>query len=183
MHVTAQQPVSSVARSELRASHAGETGAVWIYRGILTANWLLGDKELRRFARHHLQTEKQHLMGFESMIHRYRGSALLLLWIIAGFVTGALPALMGRNWVYYTVYCVESFVDTHYKEQFELLVQEAHPDIIGFTKQMHDFHADEKAHKEEALNAMTSPPTWLMRQWGLAVHFGSKTAVKLARII
>ena len=31
----------SLVDKELRASHAGETGAVWIYRGALTADFLV----------------------------------------------------------------------------------------------------------------------------------------------
>ena len=76
-------------RSELRASHAGETGAVWIYRGILLVNRFKRDAEIETFAKHHLATEKDHLTQFENLIHRFRGSALLIIWMFAGFMMGA----------------------------------------------------------------------------------------------
>ena len=47
----------SFIRGELRASHAGETGAVWIYRGILLVNRLKRDPDIKIFALHHLATE------------------------------------------------------------------------------------------------------------------------------
>ena len=49
---------ASSIRAELRASHAGETGAVWIYRGILLVNRFKRDSDIDMFAKHHLATEK-----------------------------------------------------------------------------------------------------------------------------
>ena len=43
---------------ELRTDHAGETGAVWIYRGVLA---ITRDAALRGFAQRHLATEQEHL--------------------------------------------------------------------------------------------------------------------------
>jgi ubiquinone biosynthesis monooxygenase Coq7 len=51
---------ASFIRAQLRASHAGETGAVWIYRGILLVNRLKHDPDIKTFAQHHLATEKDH---------------------------------------------------------------------------------------------------------------------------
>ena len=42
---------------ELRTDHAGETGAVWIYRGVLAVS---RDPALRAFAQRHLATERRH---------------------------------------------------------------------------------------------------------------------------
>ena len=44
---------------ELRSDHAGETGAVWIYKGVLAAR---PQQSLRQFCERHLQTEEQHLL-------------------------------------------------------------------------------------------------------------------------
>jgi len=175
----------SYAKAELRASHAGEAGAVWIYRGVLVGNWLAmwrkPDTDLVTFARHHLETEKQHLGEFENRIHWFRGSVFLLLWLIAGFITGLIPALLGKNWVYYTIFKVESFVDQHYSNQIALLSQgnsEAEKDLTTLFKACNQ---DEVAHKNEALNAMTRKPSRAMSLWGKLVEYGSGVAVAIAK--
>ena len=170
-------------RAELRASHAGEAGAVWIYRGVLFINWFKRDPEVDAFAKHHLATEKSHLKGFEANIHYFRGSLLLFFWGIAGFLTGAIPMLLGKDWMYYTIYCVESFVDQHYREQFEQFSTESHPVIIRFLTEMRLFHADEVEHRDQALAAMQKSPTRLMKIWGTIVATGSALAVSLAKRI
>ncbi|MDP5206762.1 demethoxyubiquinone hydroxylase family protein [Alishewanella sp. SMS9] len=170
-------------RSELRASHAGEFGAVWIYRGILCANVIRQDAQIKSFALQHLATEKSHLEGFEANIQMYRGSLLLFFWGIAGFVTGALPTLLGRNWMFYTIFCVESFVDEHYREQLQLFEHECHPFVREFSQQMAAFHADETEHRDEALRAMTKQAGKAMRCWGRLIAYGSQCAVKAARLI
>ena len=43
---------------DLRTDHAGETGAVFIYKGILLIS---KDREIIEFANNHLLTEKKHL--------------------------------------------------------------------------------------------------------------------------
>ena len=50
--------LSSQAIAELRSDHAGELGAVNIYRGILS---LSNDPSLLAFAESHLSTEQTHL--------------------------------------------------------------------------------------------------------------------------
>ena len=109
---------------ELRASHAGETGAVWIYRGAIFAEFILSFFNIMRstgatkvFIQEHLKTEKQHLNLFETEMPLFRGSFILPLWVAAGFITGFVPRLLGKNWFFYTIYSVEKFVDTHYEKQ------------------------------------------------------------------
>ena len=89
---------------ELRANHAGEAGAVAIYRGILVVT---RDTALRTFATNHLETEARHLTVMEGLLPRARRSRLLPVWRAAGFVTGALPAHFGPRAVYITVEAVE----------------------------------------------------------------------------
>ena len=171
----------SFIRGELRASHAGETGAVWIYRGILLVNRLKRDPDIKTFALHHLATEKYHLIQFENIIHRFRGSALLFIWALAGFTMGALSMMLGRNWVYFTIYKVESFVDIHYKQQIQALSKIeffCKPEIIEMMKTC---NIDEQAHRDEALNAINGEPTKAMRVWGRLVASGSSCAVAVAK--
>ena len=59
---------------DLRSDHAGETGAVWIYKGILAVS---SDAELREFAREHLATERRHLHFFDAWLPATNGLSIL----------------------------------------------------------------------------------------------------------
>jgi ubiquinone biosynthesis monooxygenase Coq7 len=174
---------ASSIRAELRASHAGETGAVWIYRGILLVNRFKRDSEIQTFAKHHLATEKEHLLQFENLIHRFRGSALLFLWMFAGLMMGALSMLLGKNWVYYTIYKVESFVDVHYRQQINALSKLEFCDKVDILKMMQACNVDEQAHRDEALSAINGEPNLAMRVWGNLVGTGSHCAVVVAKLL
>ena len=50
---------------DLRTNHAGETGAVYIYKGILLVS---KDKEVIEFSKNHLLTEKNHLELIENIL-------------------------------------------------------------------------------------------------------------------
>lgn len=76
-HQLSQVGVSRQFEQELRCSHAGETGAVWIYRGILATR---PRKELLNFATEHLASESEHLRFFNQLQCCYRPSLLLPLW-------------------------------------------------------------------------------------------------------
>ena len=58
---------------EMRSNHAGETGAVWIYKGVLAIS---RDAEIRAFAEHHLATEEIHLGFFEGWLTSRQQSLL-----------------------------------------------------------------------------------------------------------
>ena len=55
-------------------NHAGETGAVWIYKGVLAIS---RNAEIRAFAEHHLATEETHLGFFEDWLTSRQKSLLL----------------------------------------------------------------------------------------------------------
>ena len=76
---------------ELRSDHAGETGAVEIYRGIAAVARRRGDAELLAFAERHGATESEHLRLIEAWLPPAQRSRLLGPWRLAGWLTGALP--------------------------------------------------------------------------------------------
>ena len=49
----------------VRSDHAGETGAVWIYKGASLAFW---SQKIRSMALEHGETEKQHLMVMDYLL-------------------------------------------------------------------------------------------------------------------
>jgi 3-demethoxyubiquinol 3-hydroxylase len=162
---------------DLRSDHAGETGAVWIYKGVLAVS---KNQQVRMFAQHHLDTEQKHLDLVNGILPWRQRSRLLFFWKIAGFLTGALPALFGSNAVYSTVAAVEVFVDQHYQEQIEKLENSGYP---GLLNSLLSCQADERSHRDEANSLAAAPPSGALRLWCAVVGFGSAQAVKLAKLI
>ena len=161
---------------DLRSDHAGETGAVWIYKGMLFAS---RDDKVRAFASHHLQTESQHLALMSALLPPLRRSWLLIPWRVAGFVTGALPALCGQRAVFATIAAVETFVGTHYQQQIDALQQR--PEHAALRQVLIDCQSDEHAHRDEAKAYLTQPAGGILALWCAAIGSGSAMAVTLAR--
>jgi 3-demethoxyubiquinol 3-hydroxylase len=175
-----QSPAFMVA--DLRSDHAGETGAVWIYKGVQAGSRLRfrRDDELATFTQHHLQTEQKHLSVVQSYLPWRQQSRLIALWRVAGFMTGFLPSLISAKAVYATVASVEVFVEKHYEEQ--IIKLQGSP-YIGLLNTLREFQADEVEHRHQAVAAMEKPSSGLLKFWTVLVGFGSAQAVKLARLI
>jgi 3-demethoxyubiquinol 3-hydroxylase len=165
--------------ADLRTDHAGEVGAVFIYKGVLQ---FARDPVLRAFADHHLVTEQKHLLLIAGWLPKAEYSRLLPLWKLAGFLTGALPALFGSKAVYATIEAVETFVNQHYGVQIRAL--ESKPELSDLRQTLLDCQADEVAHRDEAAAALGSTrPNLVLRAWCTMVGIGSKAAVSLIRHI
>ena len=170
-------PLPPAVLAELRTDHAGETGAVWMYRGVLC---FARDAALRDFALRHRATEQDHLRRIEAWVPRSARSRLLPVWRLAGWFTGALPSLLGPRAVYTTIQAVERFVDQHYEAQIVLL--QAEPGLQILRQTLIDCQADEVAHRDEAALARGSQPAgWWARRWTAMVHAGSQAAVAVCR--
>ena len=148
--------------ADLRTDHAGETGAVCIYQGILK---FTRDPELQAFAEHHMATEQSHLQHIESWLPKAHYSYLLPLWRLAGFMTGALPALVSARAVYVTIQAVETFVNHHYDDQIRAL--ESKPALAKLHQILLECQDDEVAHRDQAAAALGQKKT------GLLLHFWS----------
>ncbi len=161
---------------DLRSDHAGEVGAIAIYQGILAVT---RDPELRRFAEAHRRSERQHLALIETLLPRSSRSIFVPLWRVAGFLTGAVPALFGRRNVFATIAAVETFVDRHYAEQVERLSQESK--FTELRALLESCRLDEVRHRDEAREALAGPPGAVCRLWCRMVGAGSAGAVAVAR--
>ena len=137
------------------------------------------DEKVRAFANHHLQTETQHLALMSALLPPLRRSWLLIPWRIAGFVTGALPALLGQRTVFATIAAVETFVGVHYQQQIDALRQR--PEHAALRQVLIDCQSDELAHRDEANAYLTHPPRGMLALWCAAIGSGSAVAVTLAR--
>ena len=177
--VTAAQAFGGLPRwlqQELRSDHAGEFGAVMIYRGILAVS---RDTSVREFADSHLRTEQQHLALMEEIVPPAGRTRLLPLWRLMGWLTGALPALFGRQAVFATIEAVETFVDHHYQQQIVRLTPEGEHGPLR--QVLVDCQADEVSHRDEAASLALLKRTVLLRLWCAIVGSGSAAAVVAAK--
>lgn len=162
--------------AELRSDHAGETGAVMIYRGILAVT---RDPAVIDFARRHKATEQGHLDLLGRLLPPAQRSRLLPVWRVAGWLTGAIPALFGPRAVWATIDAVESFVDHHYQAQIDRL--DAEGILRGIRALLEHCRVEEVHHRDEARELGDRPPGILLRAWTLLVDRGSKGAVAAAK--
>ena len=160
-----------------RSNHAGETGAVYIYKAIKTFN---NDKKIQSFASDHFLTESKHLEIIEKILEPQKRSKLILMWKIAGFFTGLIPSLLGKNFIYSTIYYVESFVEKHYEEQIEILKKKKHNKDLK--KILIDLMGDEVSHKNESLENISNL-RFYHKFWGKLISSGSDLAVRISKKI
>lgn len=165
---------------DLRSNHAGEVGAVWIYRGILAIS---NDNSIRIFAQKHLETEQSHLREIEKLLPHNQRSRLLLFWKAAGFLTGLIPTLFSTDSTFYTIESVETFVDKHYRDQLTRLKPLTH-----YSKKLSDVYStllkcqsEEVKHRNEAAEHTKAARGIYTSAWCSLVSFGSCAAVFLAR--
>ena len=161
---------------DLRSDHAGETGAVAIYLGILAVS---RDPDIRHFAMAHLATEREHLARLGALLPRGQRSILLPVWRIAGWLTGALPVLAGPRAVYATIDAVETFVDHHYEDQVRKLPE--HGPGGALRALLIACQADEVEHRDQARAAGAPATNKLTQAWQSLVGTGSALAVMAAR--
>jgi ubiquinone biosynthesis monooxygenase Coq7 len=163
-------------RRELRSDHAGETGAVYIYRGILAVS---SDSAVRAFAENHLATEEGHLALFDAWLDPGARSLLLPAWQLSGWLLGAVAALGGRGSVFATIEAVETFVVAHYQQQLDrLAAEDIYPEVA---LALRSFQADEDHHRRDASQRGSGKTTLLARLWAGLVGAGSAAAVIVAK--
>eukprot|EP00965_Chrysotila_dentata_P262176 6214494-Pleurochrysis_carterae.AAC.2 len=173
---------------ELSSNIAGETGAVYIYRGAASAlslrESLLSraiEPDVSRFVHEHMEAEAAHLELFELLLPQSKRTRLLPVWRLSGWVLGFAPALVSPRALYLTVQAVETFVEEHYMEQIVPLEQQGRcPELV---KLLRACCADEVHHKDDAADRAQGPPGLLERAWMAVVRKGSAVAAEVARRI
>ena len=198
VHSPAIQPLSlpRLLMQELRTDHAGEIGAVMIYRGIL---FVSKDQQIKDFAQHHLITEQKHLQLISQILPVNWQTALIPVWRIFGWLTGAIPAFFGPKAVYATIQAVETFVDQHYASQLVMIdrlqtqlqadksdnkstLQNAEA-LQNLRKLLVDCQSDEVEHREDARSRWDQDANAILRLWIWTVSKGSNVAVNICRNI
>ena len=158
-----QSELSSEQLSLLRSDHAGEVGAVNIYKGIL---WCSRDPAVVAFAKSHLKVESNHLASVENLLTPEHRSIFSPLWVISGRVLGVLGVLGGKNFLFSTIASVEEFVVEHYQQQL--------PFFSGaLQKLLIKMMGEEDLHREDAVNRSSRK----FRSWNFIVKKGCALAV------
>jgi len=106
----------------LKVNHAGEFGAVNIYRSQLFIAKIFM-KDLVPLIEHFLADEKRHLDVFWQEIQRRNGVKCRSFWLcgLGGYVMGFISALMGRRGIMACTWAVENVVVNHLQNQIVYL--------------------------------------------------------------
>jgi ubiquinone biosynthesis monooxygenase Coq7 len=162
----------------LRVDHAGELGAVAIYRG---QRAVLGQApghegiagQLAEMEAH----EAIHLARFDALLteRRVRPTALAPLWRLAGFALGAGTALMGEAAAHACTEAVENVIEQHYAGQVAEL-SEREPELSA---ELARFREEELAHRDQAIEggAHAAPGYALL---SALIGVGCRTAIRIS---
>jgi 3-demethoxyubiquinol 3-hydroxylase len=134
----------------IRVDHAGEYGAVHIYRGQRAVfDRIEGKAHAARVIADMEAGEQEHLKTFDRMIAErgVRPTLMAPLWRVMGFGLGAATALMGERAAHACTEAVEEVIEEHYGRQSQAL-----KGVDAELKHVVDrFRADEIAHKDTAI--------------------------------
>ncbi len=165
----------------LRVDHAGEYGAVAIYRGQRAVFGALTHKQaIAKKVEEMEDGEAEHLKTFDRLLMErgVRPTLLGPLWNAAGFGLGAATALMGEKAAMACTEAVEDVIEKHYAEQADAL----NADEPGLATTIRQFREDEIGHKEtaEAAGAAEAPGYGLLSR---AIRLGCRAAIRVAEKI
>ncbi len=134
----------------IRVDHAGEYGAVQIYRGQRAVfDRIEGKAHAARVIADMEAGEQEHLQTFDRMIAErgVRPTVMAPIWRVAGFGLGAVTALMGERAAHACTEAVEDVIEEHYARQSQKLAG-----VDAELKHVVDkFREDELAHKDTAV--------------------------------
>ena len=134
----------------LRVDHAGEYGAVQIYRGQRAVfDRIEGKAHAARVIADMEAGEQEHLKTFDRMLaeRSVRPTVMAPLWRVMGFGLGAATALMGERAAHACTEAVEDVIEEHYGRQSHALAG-----VDAELKHVVDkFREDEIGHKDTAV--------------------------------
>lgn len=163
----------------LRVDHAGEYGAIAIYRGQLAVFERQPDREritgqLKEMA----GQEQEHLDAFDKLLNAgsVRPTALSPVWNAAGFALGAATALLGEKAAHACTEAVETVIEEHYGDQITELEAAGETELAA---RMTKFRDEEVAHKELATaeGAAEAPGYPVL---SALIRFGCRAAIRIS---
>lgn len=134
----------------LRVDHAGEYGAVAIYKGQLAVfGRQSGHERITGQLTEMAGQEQAHLDAFDKLLAagNVRPTALSPVWNAAGFALGAATALLGEKAAHACTEAVETVIEEHYGDQVAELEAAGDTELAA---KLSRFRDEEVAHKELA---------------------------------
>jgi len=165
----------------LRVDHAGEFGAVQIYRGQQAVFQGLSHKhKIAALLKEMEDGEAHHLETFDKLLadRNIRPTLFSPLWNAAGFGLGVATALMGEKSAMACTAAVEEVIEEHYAKQAEEL-QDIEPELA---ETIQDFREDELDHKHTAEEQGASD-AFGFTLLKTVIQTGCQTAIKLSEKI
>lgn len=162
----------------LRVDHAGELGAVHIYRGQRAVFEAVPGRERIAADLAEMQAHEQvHLDRFDKLLTETRTRPTLLapVWRAAGFALGAGTALLGEKAAHACTEAVESVIEKHYAGQIAEL-ERREPELAA---ELSKFRDDELAHHDKAVEegARDAPGYRLL---SAVIQAGCRAAIKIS---
>ncbi|MGE0741364.1 MAG: demethoxyubiquinone hydroxylase family protein [Hyphomonadaceae bacterium] len=162
----------------IRVDHAGEYGAVQIYRGQKAVfDRIDGKAHAARLIGEMEAGELEHLRTFDRLIAErgVRPTAMAPVWRVAGFGLGAVTALLGERAAHACTEAVEEVIEEHYARQSERL--EGVDTELKFV--VDRFREDEIAHKDTAIEqGARSAPAYPVLS--AVIKFGCRAAIRIS---
>jgi len=162
----------------LRVDHAGELGAVHIYRGqraVLGAS--KGHERIAGQLEEMEGHEAVHLARFDQLLneHQVRPTVMTPLWRAAAFTLGAGTALLGEKAAHACTEAVENVIEQHYASQIAEL-EGRDPELAA---ELSKFRDEELAHRDHAVEegAREAPGYPLL---SAVIRAGCKAAIKIS---
>lgn len=165
----------------IHVDHAGEYGAVQIYRG---QRAVFGRSDSKAHAASLIAEmeagEQEHLKTFDRLIAErgVRPTIMAPIWRVAGFGLGAVTALMGEKAAHACTEAVEEVIEEHYGRQSERLAG-----VDAELKHVVDkFREEEIAHKETAIEqgARNAPGYPVL---SAVIKLGCRAAIRISEKI
>jgi ubiquinone biosynthesis monooxygenase Coq7 len=162
----------------LRVDHAGEYGAVQIYRAQRAVFEGRRGREAISADLTEMQGHEQvHKDRFDALLtqHQVRPTALLPLWHVAAVGLGVGTALMGEKAAHACTEAVESVIERHYAHQIAELKDRDPALAAELTK----FRDEELAHHDHAIDhGSREAPAY--RLLSAVIKAGCKAAIKVS---
>ncbi len=165
----------------IRVDHAGEFGAVQIYRGQRAVfERIEGKAHTARIIAEMEAGEQEHLRTFDRLIAErgVRPTMMAPLWRIAGFGLGAATALMGESAAHACTEAVEEVIEEHYARQSAAL-EGVDRELKGVVDR---FRTDELAHKDTAIEQGAHDAPGYPALSAL-IRFGCRAAIRISEKI
>lgn len=146
------------AKKILKVNHAGEFGAINIYRSqIFFAKLFM--KDLVPLLESFLNDEKRHLEIFWQEIQRRKGIKCKSYWLcgLGGYVMGLISSVLGRKGIMACTWAVESVVINHLEEQIDYLKKTDDKFALDTVQEIIE---DEINHRDEGIQQGGTTNIW-----------------------